>query len=642
MVNCSVAGDIRVNNSQSGHTYVGGLAGNGLTMAQNLHFDGDIYVVGDYWPDVGGIEGASRADVVMCSSMGTISAHSNGGRLAIGGIVGEGDSGNIVSCINLAQVNGSSGGSGEQANTGGIVGDISRTLVGACRNFGAVTASGKGARVGGIVGYGSGGVLSCENSGTLSVAETNFFGAQNIRANRVGGIAGELHDTVSLMRDCVNYADVLISDTNPNDITGYIGTSTVGGVVGTLGNGAMMYCYNLGDVQMTLLPGISAYNDCGGVVGLTGGSPAAKIYQCYSLGNVTATGGRDVTAGGIVGDMNGYDSVVKSYSHGDVKAQSQGTAYAGGVAGRASSGTASVLPGRYIGGNYYYGTVQAAGSAGNSYSGSIVGEAQGAIIENNYFLYSAGRAVGRSTSILQFLNTGLTAAQMKQESAFDKFDFEQDWEIAAGQNGDMPRIRCMQLPDSQRPDMPAFYGRAPYFRVSFNANGGTVSPTSIIVCNGKPYGSDLSQLPTPTRSSYIFDGWFTASTGGTKVVATDIVDLTGNITLYARWTYVHSYTLNVVSGTGGGSYAAGAVVNISAYNAPKGKVFDQWTTTSTGTFADAGSVSTTFTMPASVVGTVTVTANYKDAPTILTTKYQSTVWNWIMFIMLFGWIWMWF
>lgn len=68
------------------------------------------------------------------------------------------------------------------------------------------------------------------------------------------------------------------------------------------------------------------------------------------------------------------------------------------------------------------------------------------------------------------------------------------------------------------------------------------------------------------------------------------------------------YTLTVASGTGGGSYAAGAQVPIQADAAPAGQVFDKWTGGNGGTFANANSASTTFTMPA---GDATVTATYK-------------------------------
>ena len=41
-------------------------------------------------------------------------------------------------------------------------------------------------------------------------------------------------------------------------------------------------------------------------------------------------------------------------------------------------------------------------------------------------------------------------------------------------------------------------------------------------------------LPTPTRSGYTFDGWYTASSGGTKI--TSSTTITENKTLYAHWT----------------------------------------------------------------------------------------------------------
>lgn len=70
-------------------------------------------------------------------------------------------------------------------------------------------------------------------------------------------------------------------------------------------------------------------------------------------------------------------------------------------------------------------------------------------------------------------------------------------------------------------------------------------------------------------------------------------------------------TFTVENGTGGGDYAEGATVNISA-NAPKdhGKAFDKWTTSGGGSFADVNAETTSFTMPNNAV---TVTATYRDA-----------------------------
>ena len=69
------------------------------------------------------------------------------------------------------------------------------------------------------------------------------------------------------------------------------------------------------------------------------------------------------------------------------------------------------------------------------------------------------------------------------------------------------------------------------YTVTFNANGGSVSTSSIIVTYGEAYGS----FPAPTRTGYAFLGWYTSSSGGTRVLGTDIVSITSDQTLYARW-----------------------------------------------------------------------------------------------------------
>ena len=48
--------------------------------------------------------------------------------------------------------------------------------------------------------------------------------------------------------------------------------------------------------------------------------------------------------------------------------------------------------------------------------------------------------------------------------------------------------------------------------ITYNANGGSVSPSSESV----RYGSSVT-LPTPTRDHYAFNGWYTAATGGSYV-----------------------------------------------------------------------------------------------------------------------------
>lgn len=68
--------------------------------------------------------------------------------------------------------------------------------------------------------------------------------------------------------------------------------------------------------------------------------------------------------------------------------------------------------------------------------------------------------------------------------------------------------------------------------VTFDANGGSVGTTSSSVTYGGTYGT----LPTPeTRTGYTFNGWYTASSGGTKVTEDTIVTITADQTLYGYW-----------------------------------------------------------------------------------------------------------
>ena len=68
------------------------------------------------------------------------------------------------------------------------------------------------------------------------------------------------------------------------------------------------------------------------------------------------------------------------------------------------------------------------------------------------------------------------------------------------------------------------------YTITFNANGGNVSPSSAQTgANGR-----LTSLPTPTRNGHTFNGWFTSASGGTRVTTTYV--FTANATIFAQWT----------------------------------------------------------------------------------------------------------
>ena len=81
----------------------------------------------------------------------------------------------------------------------------------------------------------------------------------------------------------------------------------------------------------------------------------------------------------------------------------------------------------------------------------------------------------------------------------------------------------------------------PVRRVTFNPNGGTVSPSTRAVTSGNPIGT----LPMPSRANNTFIGWFTAQTGGSLVSANTIVN--SDMTLFARWNV--TITFNPSGGT---------------------------------------------------------------------------------------------
>lgn len=89
---------------------------------------------------------------------------------------------------------------------------------------------------------------------------------------------------------------------------------------------------------------------------------------------------------------------------------------------------------------------------------------------------------------------------------------------------------------------------APKYTVSFDANEGSCSVTSKQVTLGKKYGT----LPTPTRTGYGFDGWYTEKSGGTKIEDSSMYDISGDSILYAHWTPI---SIKVSFNVNGGSFS---------------------------------------------------------------------------------------
>ncbi len=111
--------------------------------------------------------------------------------------------------------------------------------------------------------------------------------------------------------------------------------------------------------------------------------------------------------------------------------------------------------------------------------------------------------------------------------------------------------------------------------ITFDPNGGTVTPSSKRVTNGGTYG----ELPVPMRSDYSFDGWYTSATGGTQVTASTVVSLTIDQTLYAHWTRnltVPEVTTNEAMGITKNSATFSAVVEDDGGDGDLSRQFVYW------------------------------------------------------------------
>lgn len=96
------------------------------------------------------------------------------------------------------------------------------------------------------------------------------------------------------------------------------------------------------------------------------------------------------------------------------------------------------------------------------------------------------------------------------------------------------------------------------YTVSFDANGGSTTTASKEVTYGSTYGT----LPTATRTGYDFVGWYTEKEAGTAIIADNTVSITGDTTLYARWT-AKQFTVSFDTNKGAGSSTPTVVNSIN-------------------------------------------------------------------------------
>ena len=154
------------------------------------------------------------------------------------------------------------------------------------------------------------------------------------------------------------------------------------------------------------------------------------------------------------------------------------------------------------------------------------------------------------------------------------------------------------------------YAQWTAYTVTYDANGGNVSPSSASA------GSNGSvTLPTPTRTGYTFNGWYTATSGGTKIGDGGAsYTPTADITLHAQWTQ-QKFTVTISAGSNG------SVSPTSVANVPYGTTItvNSNTLTINGTTVTATANSNysfdkwSVSSGATVTSAMTITASFKSS-----------------------------
>ena len=255
---------------------------------ENITINGDDFV---------GALGGTNIHIKDCKIKGT--SYIKGTGDYVGGFVGcnnlyyqSADRG--YATISKASIEGDCRVEGKNS-VGGIVGEYmipdsyylylysSLRLIKSC--YSSATISATGDYVGGIFG-----VIGKKTSNIEFASEDYTFSlyecvnAGNVTGgNYVGGIGGAFKLGSSAKRGQV----VLSHSANERDISG---TSNVGGILGIFQNDIDL-CYSIGNISATS-------TNVGGIAG-NGDHPSAKIYNCYSMANLSV--GQNECAGGIVG-----------------------------------------------------------------------------------------------------------------------------------------------------------------------------------------------------------------------------------------------------------------------------------------------------------------------------------------------------
>ena len=366
-------------------------------------------------------------------------------------------------------------------------------------------------------------------------------------------------------------------------VTGSVyGQDYTGGLAGRNNSGTIENCYVTGSV--------TGKDNTGGLIGRSNGSIYGSyaavtvdgrdytgglagrndraIENCYVTGSVT---GNDYT-GGLVGHSSGY--IESCYAAGSVK----GNDDTGGLVGRNNATikncyvTGSVTGNDNTGGLVGYSSSSSSSVIENCYAtGSVDGQSNvdGLVGENNgsYILSSyannSNKAQGNLTAITGSLgeswSTGVWAVTNNSHPHLTNLTKHEITFTGAA----IDPITVNHGITAFAPPAPAGYTAtftghdfdnpitgnvtvtidltANQYTITLNGNGGNIGGSST-AGHTVTFDQAVGTLPTPTLTGYTFDGWYTATTSGTKYTDATAYTTPDDMDLYAQWT-ISKYTV---------------------------------------------------------------------------------------------------
>ncbi len=352
---------------------------------------------------------------------------------------------------------------------GGLVG-YNTGYISGCSNTG--TVDGSNSYIGGLVGYNEAGTITrCY----ATSAVTANVGVTTTAASGVGGLVGCSHQGLVTL----SYATGAVTS----------GDYSVGGLAGQNYSGTITYCH---------ATGATVGNEyVGGLCGHSSGSIAGS----YATGKVT---GLDCEAGGLLG-RNMYGSVTRCYATGTVTSSGNCN---GGLVGYSYSGTISksyatgAVKGSYggglVGGNggtitecYSIGAV-----SGTSTIGGLIGASDSGVTNSYWNTASSGQTSSAGGS-------GYATSAMLQQATYGGFDFTTTWKIS----GSYPYL-------AELTTTTLTYTAGSGGRVS---NGATTTNASLVeVINVYSVGASVTALPD---SGSLFLKWSDARTSNPRTDA---------------------------------------------------------------------------------------------------------------------------